>query len=195
MERSAAATGGALGAGGGRRGFVTAGGRPEPGGVRRALPPVVSEFEGRDQKATGGQTPPAGAAAGAAPAGRAGRGPAAPSVPVRWRILPSGGVERAPGGSAVWERIAIDPPAFIYAGDAPTSRVCWLVGRDGVVLRTTDAQRFDRLNVPDSANLVSVRALDAERATVTTIDGRTFSTIDGGLSWQSPLQESPASPF
>jgi len=160
----------------------------------RAAAPVVSEFEGNDQKAAG-RGLAGGAAGNTAAAGGRGRGAAAPSVPMRWRILPSGSVERSPRGSTTWERVTIDPPAFIYAGEAPTSRVCWLVGRDGVVLRTTDAQHFERLNVPDAANLVSVRALDADRATVTTIDGRTFSTIDGGRSWQSPLQESPASPF
>jgi hypothetical protein len=156
----------------------------------RSLPPVVSEFEGTDQK-MGARLVAAGSQ------GRAAAGPAgaAPSIAVRWRILPSGDVERSLRGSTTWDRIAIDPPAFIYAGDAPTFRICWLVGRGGVVLRTTDGLHFERLNVPNAADLVSVRAVDADRATVTTTDGRTFATADGGLTWQAPLQDFPASPF
>ena len=104
--------------------------------------------------------------------------------PIRWRILANGSVERLAPGSASWEPIAIDPPAFITGGNAPTSTVCWLVGRDGLVLRSTDGLRFMRLNVPDRADLTAVRASDATHATVTTVNGRVFTTLDGGLYWQ-----------
>jgi photosystem II stability/assembly factor-like uncharacterized protein len=152
----------------------------------RAAPAVVSEFVGT-ALAPAARPVAAGGAGGARTETVYGRaGGAAVSVPVRWRILASGNVERSTSDGTSWERIAIDPPAFITAGDAPTSMICWLVGRGGVVLRTTDSLHFDRLNVPDSANLVSVRALDATHATVTTVNGRVLTTVDGGLSWQSP---------
>jgi photosystem II stability/assembly factor-like uncharacterized protein len=41
---------------------------------------------------------------------------------------------------------------------------------------------------------VSIREVEELRATVTTADGRTFSTIDGGATW-APVQEEPAAPF
>ena len=42
--------------------------------------------------------------------------------------------------------------------------------------------------------IVAIRAVDALSATVTTSDGRTLSTTDGGATW-APSQEKPAAPF
>jgi hypothetical protein len=165
---------------------------------------VVSEFAGTDQEpaarpvVVGGQ-PRGGAGGGAGRgAGVAESSPRALSAsagPVRWRILANGTIERSTSTGTSWEPIAIDPPVFVTGGDAPASTVCWLVGRGGVVLRSIDGLHFERLNIPDPFNLRSVRAVDAMHATVTTVDGRTFTTADGGLSWQSPVQDSPAFPF
>jgi hypothetical protein len=167
---------------------------------------VVSEFVGSDQAPASsrlvtvggrGRGGSAGVGRGAGAAESVFQAPASPPTPttVHWRILANGGVERSTSGGAYWEPVAIDPPAFITAGNAPASRVCWLVGRDGVVLRSADGVHFDRLTAPDPSNLTFVRAVDATHATVTTVSGRTFTTVDGGLSWQSPLQDFPTSPF
>jgi hypothetical protein len=37
--------------------------------------------------------------------------------------------------------------------------------------------------LPDTADLRSVSATDAENATVTTVDGREFVTADSGRTW------------
>jgi photosystem II stability/assembly factor-like uncharacterized protein len=48
----------------------------------------------------------------------------------------------------------------------------------------------------ENADLVAVSATDASTATVTTADGRKFSTSDGGATWdRDPLQEFSATPF
>jgi hypothetical protein len=44
-----------------------------------------------------------------------------------------------------------------------------------------------------SETITAIRALDAAAATVTTSDGRMFSTADAGVTWT--LQEKPAAPF
>jgi hypothetical protein len=72
----------------------------------------------------------------------------------------------------------------LLAGSAPSPLVCWIVGSSGLVLRTTDAVRFDVTPVPATVDLVAVRAIDATNATVTTADGRRFTTNDGGRSWR-----------
>jgi photosystem II stability/assembly factor-like uncharacterized protein len=59
-----------------------------------------------------------------------------------------------------------------------------MVGRAGTVLRSTDHQTWQRLNVPESVDLSRVTASDALSATVVTSDGRTFSTSDGGMTWR-----------
>jgi hypothetical protein len=153
---------------------------------------VVSEFVGRRilapaarPVAVGGEGRGGGVTAGAAGGISSASAAAQPSAgPVRWRIHASGRVERSVSGGASWEAIPIEPPTFITAGDAPGPSICWLVGRGGVVLRSVDGLHFERLSVPDPADLASVRASDAAHADVTTVDGRVLTTADGGLSWR-----------
>jgi len=55
---------------------------------------------------------------------------------------------------------------------------------DRKVERTADGGlTWVRIAVPDPADLVAVEATDASHATVTTADGRTFVTSDGGKTW------------
>lgn len=105
---------------------------------------------------------------------------------VRWRILPGGRVERSPDSGQTWSAAAIDPAAAITAGSAAEGGVCWLVGRDGRIWRSADATTFERRPFPESTTLVAVEAQDGSRATVTTGDGRTFVTTDGGSTWARP---------
>ena len=53
-----------------------------------------------------------------------------------------------------------------------------------MVLLSTDGESWRRLSSPDmTADLVAVTARDAVAATVTTADGRRYTTIDGGGTW------------
>ena len=74
----------------------------------------------------------------------------------------------------------------ITAGSAPSADVCWIVGRAGTVLRSTDRQTWQRVTFPQPVDLSGVTATDARTATVVTGDGRTFSTADGGMTWKEP---------
>lgn len=103
--------------------------------------------------------------------------------PVRWRVLENGVVERQTIGSTMWERVAI-PSGMPTSGVAPSPLVCWLAGRDGVVLRATDGRTFTRIAFPEAADLIAVSATSALDARVTTADGRTFTTSDGGATWR-----------
>jgi photosystem II stability/assembly factor-like uncharacterized protein len=102
----------------------------------------------------------------------------------RWRIVP-GGVERSTDGGATWRAQSVGTTVRLVAGASPSSPVCWLVGGMGTVLLSTDGSSWQRVAVPDStASLIAVRATDAKSATVTASDGRTFTTTDGGVTWQ-----------
>jgi hypothetical protein len=103
----------------------------------------------------------------------------------RWRVLASGGVERTTDRGQSWEPITIDPAVTLSAGSAPSALVCWLVGPQGVILVTSDGVHFVRAPFTESTDLVSVSAADAQHATVTTADGRPFTTADGGASWRA----------
>jgi hypothetical protein len=112
-----------------------------------------------------------------------------PDAAIRWRIAGST-VQRSTSGGASWEAVPTGFAAEISAGAAPSASVCWLVGRGGIVLLSTDGRGWRRVAFPETTDLSAVRATDARTASVSTADGRTFSTIDGGVTWvRRPLQE------
>jgi hypothetical protein len=101
-----------------------------------------------------------------------------------WRIQPDGRVEGSSDRGQTWSQVALGPAPRVAAGSAPTADVCWLVGAEGVVWRSTDGATFVRRPFVEATALVTVVAQDATRATVTTADGRAFTTTDGGGSWR-----------
>jgi photosystem II stability/assembly factor-like uncharacterized protein len=107
---------------------------------------------------------------------------AAPDGVHRWRIREAE-VERSVDAGATWtvQRVSGGP---ILAGAAPSATVAWLVGRAGTVLRTVDGTRWERLPFPELVTLVRVAARSQRDAEVTTADGRTFLTSDGGQTWR-----------
>ena len=83
----------------------------------------------------------------------------------------------------MWPAPPSDVAGQITGGSAPSTTVCWIIGRAGTVLRSTDHQTWQRINFPVPVDLASVNVTDLRSATVVTIDGRTFSTSDDGVSW------------
>ena len=83
----------------------------------------------------------------------------------------------------MWPALPSDVAGQVTSGSAPSETVCWMIGRAGTVLRSTDHQTWQRVNFPVPVDLSSVNAADPRSATVVTVDGRTFSTTDGGVTW------------
>ena len=106
-----------------------------------------------------------------------------PDSTLRWRAGAGGFIQLSQNRGATWEPLKSGVMVDLIAGASPLPSVCWLVGRAGTVLLTTDGRSWQRLTFPESVDLTTVRALDARRATVTTADARTFTTADGGLTW------------
>lgn len=152
--------------------------------------PEVDAFRLRDRAMSGAApaAPPAAAPAAppAPPGGVVGSLaetitlPARASVP--WRVRGTI-VEQSNDGGVSWTTAYAGQAELTMA--APVSaQVCWVVGRAGLVLRTTDGRTFTRLNFPETVDLTAVRATSETSATVTTVDGRTLTTTDGGVSWR-----------
>jgi hypothetical protein len=111
-----------------------------------------------------------------------------PDLAVRWRVVDAS-VEKSTDGGRSWERQQTGAAAAILAGVAPSADVCWLVGRQGTVIVTTDGRTWRQLTAPTSSDLLSVTAEGALTAAVRTAEGATYRTTDGGMTWV--LQETP----
>jgi hypothetical protein len=106
-----------------------------------------------------------------------------PDPKVLWMI--AGTIEKSEDGGATWKPESPETRARIIAGSAPNVKICWLVGENGTILRTTNGAHWKAINPPAETDFVRVEATDALTATVTALDGRRFSTSDGGKSWNS----------
>lgn len=107
---------------------------------------------------------------------------ASPSGQVTWSIAPGGRLVRRATGSA--PEVVVSTNAALAAGAALSDDIAWVVGKGGVVWRTTDGRSWQRVQFPTSDDLVTVALPgDADTATVTTAGGRRFTTRDGGKHW------------
>ena len=111
---------------------------------------------------------------------------ASPVPAISWRIGAAGSIERSADGQRTWQKQASGVTANLLAGAAPTETICWIVGQRGSVLRTIDGRTWEAVRPPAAVDLVLVTARDAVAATVVAADGRRFSTLDGGRTWQTP---------
>lgn len=106
-----------------------------------------------------------------------------PDSKIMWRIASGGFIERSEDGGATWNGTLPSPNAHFEAGSAPSAKVCWLVGDDGIILLTEDASNWRVIPPPVREDFVAVSARNASSATVTTPDGRKFTTTNRGESW------------
>jgi len=97
-----------------------------------------------------------------------------------WRIA-AGGVEYSRDGGSTWQETT--GVTTVVAGAAVSDATCWMVGPQGAVFVTVDGTRFSRVTFPQAVNLTRVVATDERTATVSTADGRSFTTRDQGASW------------
>ena len=108
----------------------------------------------------------------------------------RWRIGAPGTILRSTDGGATWTSQRTSVPVALATGSAPARDVCWVVGRSGAVMLSTNGTTWLLRPFPEAVDLTAVRAVDSKTAVVTTADGRQFSTTDGGATWSKlPLQE------
>jgi hypothetical protein len=118
--------------------------------------------------------------------------PPAPLLPAEQRDANAGEVQQR---AAAIARDAVafcgptPPPANagqLTASSAPSSDVCWLAGRGGLVMRSVDGRTWQRIDFPETMDLTAITATDATNAVITDAGGRTFRTSDGGRTWTQP---------
>jgi hypothetical protein len=107
----------------------------------------------------------------------------APGGQIQWRVGPEGGIWRSADEGRSWYPQKSGVKTALLAVTAPSISTCWAVGAGGTVLLTDDGERWERRPFPEKIDLVVVDARSAHEATVTTRDGRRFTTTDRGGSW------------
>ena len=178
---------------------------PQPGAPAPSVsdtPPQIAARElapgtTRDTSSAAAPTPPAAARSTADVAASGARAEAlakmavaptqivSPNPNIRWRPLTGGNVERSSDGGTTWQTQATGALTTLTAGVAPSATICWLVGRGGTVVLSVDGVTWQRVPIPETIDLASISASDAAIATVTAVDGRAFTTLDGGKTWRS----------
>ena len=108
-----------------------------------------------------------------------------PDPKILWMIAGPDAVEKSEDGGATWKLEYLETRARIIAGAAPSAKICWLVGQAGTIQRTTNGSHWKTIKPPEETDFVRVAAEDALTATVTALDGRKFTTTDGGKNWNS----------
>lgn len=102
-----------------------------------------------------------------------------------WRVGPEGHVERSNDKGATWRPQSSGVKSDLLAGTAVSAQVAWVVGREGVILRTTDGMTWQRIASPNRlmVDWTSIQATDANHASIKSSDDRSFRTENGGHTW------------
>jgi photosystem II stability/assembly factor-like uncharacterized protein len=113
-----------------------------------------------------------------------------PGGTVLWRLRSSGKIERSTDRGITWTPQNSGAKHELLAGSASSDAVCWLVGRAGTILRTTDGGgHWSKVVSPVTGDVGGVRAEDALHATIFGAGNNTrFETNDGGATWNPAKQ-------
>ena len=116
----------------------------------------------------------------------------APSGKILWRAGKAGKIQRSMDAGRTWTTQSSSTQQDWTAGAAPSETVCWLVGRNGAIARTTDGEHWTPIappmpasggmdQLPDWTGVIATSELDA---TITSRNQKRYRTQDGGQSWQ-----------
>jgi hypothetical protein len=101
-----------------------------------------------------------------------------------WRIRAPSTIEGSTDRGASWTVEYSDPSARLVRGAAAAKGGCWMIGANGLVLRTRPNGGWERVTQPTTRNLATLTATDHLIATVTDDQGRAYRTTDGGATWR-----------
>jgi len=115
-----------------------------------------------------------------------------PSGKSIWRAGRGGKIQHSADTGRSWTLQESPSLQDWIAGSATSDAVCWLVGTNGAIARTTNAERWTQIASPPVASQepgklpdwTGVAASSAQAATITSSDRRRYRTQDGGQTWQ-----------
>jgi photosystem II stability/assembly factor-like uncharacterized protein len=115
----------------------------------------------------------------------------APDGKRAWRVGAAGMIESSSDSGITWNAQKSQVNVDLSAGSAASDRVCWVVGKAGTILLTTNAGKHWKLIVsPLAGDLGGVHALDAKHASIWNVGNqKSFETADGGMTWTPAVNE------
>jgi Photosynthesis system II assembly factor YCF48/Putative zinc-finger len=156
-----------------------------PVGAPRFRPPTAMAYSSRYAAQAGG------AGAAAAPHGSGGGFVTveSPDRSTKWTIGPGGSigsVSLVQDSFVSYERQTSGVKVDLLGGSAVSDKICWIVGRAGTILRTTDGgKRWTKVESPTTADIAAVNASSADAASIRAADGAAYSTADAGKTWKA----------
>jgi hypothetical protein len=116
-----------------------------------------------------------------------------PSGKILWRAGQGGNIQRSFDAGGTWTSQANPLQEDWLAGAPVSDTVCWIVGRNGTIARTTDGNHWEKVSPPPMAadslgklpDWIGIVAVDANTATITASDLRRFATRDAGKTWNA----------
>lgn len=106
---------------------------------------------------------------------------AAPGGTVVWEF-DSGAIRRSADRGSTWQTESASYSGRVLAASSPSEGVCWAVGTAGLLM-VNGGEGWQTRPFAQAVDLVAVNARDALHASVTTVEGRRFTTSDAGLTW------------
>jgi hypothetical protein len=107
-----------------------------------------------------------------------------PDSNILWRVAGAHEIQLSRDVGATWQAQLTETSVRLVTGSAPSSKICWVVGRQGTILRTVDGEKWETVKSPTELDITSVSAQDADVATITASDGRIYETKNGGAKWK-----------
>lgn len=108
-----------------------------------------------------------------------------------WRVWPGGKIEYSFDSSHTWELQKSGVTADLTGGSAPSAKICWVIGKAGTILLTTDrGKHWKKMTSPIKEDIGGIDARDGKRASIWTASHKqSFETNDGGLTWAPNTSE------
>jgi hypothetical protein len=162
--------------------------------------PTPAEVPGRAKPGTAPTNPAAAAQESTSPiyaktfdkaeqAHPASTSPTLASVPARWTLSPEGQLQRSFDQGQTWDPVPVVERVKFTTLSAVGLDI-WVGGAAGVLYHSTDnglqwtPVKPSAGGVTLTADIAKVQFTDAQHGTVTTSDGQTWTTSDGGRTWQ-----------
>jgi Photosynthesis system II assembly factor YCF48 len=107
-----------------------------------------------------------------------------PDANILWRVAGAHEIQLSRDIGVTWTPQLTETDVRLVTGSAPSSKICWVVGRRGTILRTVDGENWELVKSPTELDLTSVTAEDADAAAITASDGKVYATKNGGAKWK-----------